>query len=710
MISIRAVFAAFLALAAVNFFWAQVTIESTLMSLGFLGTLPLLSGWGKMFSTSMSLELNSRWSSVALGTVVFLTLFVLVSRLILEPLSHLINVSHVAACLFAIPTLFLLAQRHSREDFLRLWGSFDLVDIFVLLLMGQIFTSYSHTLGGVGHDSTQHIYWVNSIIDSGFSPLNVRGIQLIELYPKSFHVLTRMWGFFVYRQYTSTLMRSIPSVQNLLAFVLIFEFFPRIKKGFLGLSIVFLFFCIFGRPELEKLADGAPRISGLLIFTLGILSAHRFRIHAHLNQLLCATVCGAILLSMSPAYFFSFFSIPVFLWFLKHHASHSVTPVQLRSQQHSSPRFPKMQFLVPVFLLLQDPFYFGYFASFVKGWLPGLISRWSLESWWVFSQMSTAADPIASFKLQFSIESFITWFTQVRLTNRGFYDLFFPHLFGSLSTSGVVISFLVLAFYALRAPRNFLVLVFGLWVSSLCVVAIGSALPSEVNVAAVLKVYSVGTLTFVYSSGFLVLLSLYTLNSWSERFSFFQLDPTPKTPPARIFALILSVALTYGSFFTHLSSRTGAWGKVGLEDLRQLDNLEHFLGNSKTILPCTLPPDSAPEKWMFSRPTSVLMSLGRSPNYYCNFFLGRSATLSYPTVNTDLCTNIRRAVKTLKHLGVEYAVFWSPSEGRRKGASEIPICRNEKTLRDWGFSEKPIRTFGKISVFGVDEKIRALEK
>jgi hypothetical protein len=704
MVKIRSLFIAFVFLATANYFFAQVSPLSTLMSLGFVLSLFFLSGWGTILSTRFRLGMSSRWASVALGTVAFLSIFLVLSRIFLEPLSSFINIKRVALCLYIAPTLYLVIRRSTRKPFVQLWSAFDLVDTFTLLLITQIFNSYTHTLGGVGHDSTQHIYWVNSIGDAGFSPLNVRGVKLIELYPKSFHSLAAVWGFFVDRDYTAPLVRAMSPLQNLLAFVLLFEQFAKLKKGILGLLVVFLFFCIFSHPELEKLSDGAPRISGLLIFIFSVLSLHRFLIVRKPSLLIISSFAIVLLLSMSPAYAFSFFSIPTFLWFLNRIENRDLFKTKDSFAVGIPFRYVLGACTVLVVILFQDPYYFGYLTRFVSTRLSGPLTAFNFESSWVFNKMSAAADPVASFALQFSWENFFSWFKNSLGTSPAFYKLFFPNLFGSSTATGVLVTLFFLFIFLLRTPKNFFVLVLTLWMSTLAVVWIGSTLPEEVQVAAILRVYSIGSLAFVYSSGFLALFNLYSLTVLAEKFSFPKLrNFSDKRLPAAT-GLALAVLMTYGSHFTHLTSRNGAWGKVTLEDLRHLDSVEEFLKDSSAILPCTLPADSAKEKWVLSIPSSVLISLGRSPNYYCNFYLGRSATLSYAMTNNELCGRSDHTYAALKKLKIEYAVFWSPKSDEPKKASEISVCRNEKTLRDWGFEEKPSQTYGKILVFGLDER------
>lgn len=71
---------------------------------------------------------------------------------------------------------------------------------YSLLLTGMVgFGFYRalalHTLhaGALGHDTVQHIYWTQHILDFGYLPLTSRGTNLIEEYPRYFHLLAAGW-------------------------------------------------------------------------------------------------------------------------------------------------------------------------------------------------------------------------------------------------------------------------------------------------------------------------------------------------------------------------------------------------------------------------------------------------------------------------------------------------------------------------------------
>lgn len=71
--------------------------------------------------------------------------------------------------------------------------------------------------GALGHDTQQHIYWAQHIADFGFLPITARGTDLLDAYPKFFHLLAAGWSALGMAGTVGPFVKMMPFLQVTLA-------------------------------------------------------------------------------------------------------------------------------------------------------------------------------------------------------------------------------------------------------------------------------------------------------------------------------------------------------------------------------------------------------------------------------------------------------------------------------------------------------------
>jgi hypothetical protein len=138
---------------------------------------------------------------------------------------------------------------------------------------------HSFHAGALGHDTLQHLYWINTVDDFGYLTLTARGTDLLENYPKAFHLMVAAWRSAGVFGLSGPYMKVMPFLQAALACGFVCElwlaFKPRIARaapwiGGLLLGIFVSWHLTLGDgQEVYRVVDlsGTPRTSaGWLLF------------------------------------------------------------------------------------------------------------------------------------------------------------------------------------------------------------------------------------------------------------------------------------------------------------------------------------------------------------------------------------------------------------------------------------------------------------
>lgn len=99
-----------------------------------------------------------------------------------------------------------------------------------LALLAVFRAMYLHSIhaGALGHDTQQHVYWTQHIADYGFLPLTARGSDLLDAYPKFFHLLAAAWSALGSSATVGPYVKLMPALQVTFACAFLCELVPSL--------------------------------------------------------------------------------------------------------------------------------------------------------------------------------------------------------------------------------------------------------------------------------------------------------------------------------------------------------------------------------------------------------------------------------------------------------------------------------------------------
>jgi len=94
-----------------------------------------------------------------------------------------------------------------------------IIAIFIFLAMTYIFkiaAYYSLTVGALGLDTHQHIYYANDLYDAAYLKITARDTDLLGNYSKGLHALVALWATPGFGLYLGPVVKVMPALQTLL--------------------------------------------------------------------------------------------------------------------------------------------------------------------------------------------------------------------------------------------------------------------------------------------------------------------------------------------------------------------------------------------------------------------------------------------------------------------------------------------------------------
>jgi hypothetical protein len=98
----------------------------------------------------------------------------------------------------------------------------------VLLALFRAMHMHSVHAGALGHDTYQHVYWTQHIADYGFLSLTARGSDLLDAYPKFFHLLAAAWSAVGSSATVGPYVKLMPALQTTFACAFLCELLPSL--------------------------------------------------------------------------------------------------------------------------------------------------------------------------------------------------------------------------------------------------------------------------------------------------------------------------------------------------------------------------------------------------------------------------------------------------------------------------------------------------
>lgn len=99
----------------------------------------------------------------------------------------------------------------------------------LLLVSYRAVSFHAPHAGALGHDTLQHLYWIQHIADFGFLPITSRHTEVIEHYPRLFHLMAACWSAAGASPITALFMKLMPFIQTGLACGLFAELVLRLR-------------------------------------------------------------------------------------------------------------------------------------------------------------------------------------------------------------------------------------------------------------------------------------------------------------------------------------------------------------------------------------------------------------------------------------------------------------------------------------------------
>ncbi len=100
-----------------------------------------------------------------------------------------------------------------------------------LLAVFRALQMHSVHASSIGHDTGQHIYWTQHVVDYGYLPLAARGTDLLDDYPRFFHVLAGGWASLGLSTIVGPFVKAMPALQTTLACAFLCELLPAMLDG-----------------------------------------------------------------------------------------------------------------------------------------------------------------------------------------------------------------------------------------------------------------------------------------------------------------------------------------------------------------------------------------------------------------------------------------------------------------------------------------------
>jgi hypothetical protein len=97
-----------------------------------------------------------------------------------------------------------------------------------LLAVFRAMHMHSVHAGPLGHDTYQHVYWTQHIADYGFLTLTARGSDLLDAYPKFFHLLAAAWSALGSSATVGPYVKLMPALQTTFACAFLCELVPSL--------------------------------------------------------------------------------------------------------------------------------------------------------------------------------------------------------------------------------------------------------------------------------------------------------------------------------------------------------------------------------------------------------------------------------------------------------------------------------------------------